>query len=111
MTYTLLILIIILQFAAAYKRKEQTGQLLFIIKNQIKMSEILDAIKSDLTAAQALNTKIAADVTSLHAKIDALGDAPTAEQLQEVKDMSAALVSGLQATDDETADESAAPSA
>lgn len=79
-------------------------QLLLILKNQKTMSEALDAIKSDLVATKAIVIKVKADVEGLHAKLDALGDAPTPEQLAEVKALSADLVTSLQAVDDETED-------
>lgn len=79
-------------------------QLSLILKNQKTMSEALDAIKSDLVATKAIVIKVKADVEGLHAKLDALGDAPTPEQLAEVKALSADLVTSLQAVDDETAD-------
>lgn len=69
-----------------------------------KMSQELEAIKADLEAAKVKTSKIAADVAGLHAKIDALGDAPTAEELAEVKQLSADLNTSLQAVDDATAD-------
>lgn len=77
-------------------------QLHLIIKNQKKMSEVLDQIKADLATANEKADAIAADVQSLHDQIAALGDAPTAEQLQEVKDASAALVAKLGTIDDAT---------
>lgn len=66
------------------------------------MSAQSDAIKADLQAAQQLQVKIAADVQRLHDAITALGDAPTPAELQELKDMSGALVTSLQSTDDAT---------
>jgi hypothetical protein len=82
-----------------YWGAEIRENLLLILKNQKHMSAELDAIKADLVAAQELQVKIAADVQRLHDQITALGDAPTPEQLAEVKALSSALVSSLQATD------------
>ena len=85
------------------EHSEKLGkQFLFIILKLKTMSAELDAIKADLVSAQALQQKIAADVTRLHDQITALGDAPTPEQLAEVKALSSALVTSLQATDDAT---------
>ena len=77
-------------------------QLHFIIQKLNKMSAELEAIKADLVAAQELQVKIAADVQRLHDTITALGDAPTAQELADLKALSGALVSSLQATDDAT---------
>lgn len=73
-----------------------------IILKLNQMSAQLDAIKADLVAAQELQVKIAADVQRLHDAITAMGDAPTQAQLDEVKALSGALVTSLQATDDAT---------
>ena len=66
------------------------------------MSAELDAIKADLASAKDKVTKVAADVASLHAKIDAIPVAPTAAEWAEVKAMSADLNSQLQTVDDAT---------
>lgn len=72
----------------------------------IRMSEDLNAIKQTLLETKAVVTKVAADVTRLHAKVDAIeGDVPTAEEWQEVKDLAAGLKSSLQAVDDQTPEE------
>lgn len=76
--------------------------LLFIIIKLFFMSEALNEIKADLLAANEKVTKIAADVARLHAAIEALGDAPTPEELAEVKALSADLNTSLQAVDDQT---------
>lgn len=77
------------------------GIILIIIK-LIFMSELLDQIKADLLAANEKVTKIAADVARLHAAIEAMGDAPTAAELAEVKALSADLNTSLQIVDDAT---------
>ena len=82
--------------------KEILSQNNFIISKLKTMSAELDAIKADLVAAQGLQVKIAADVQRLHDAITALGDAPTAAELAEVKTLSGNLVASLQATDDAT---------
>ena len=63
------------------------------------MSETLNEIKADLLAANEKVTKIAADVARLHEAIEAL---PNSQELAEVKDLSAALNTSLQAVDDTT---------
>lgn len=68
------------------------------------MSTELNEIKADLVAAKEKVTKVAADVAALHAKIDAIGDVPTAEEWAEVKALSADLNTSLQAVDDATED-------
>lgn len=69
------------------------------------MNTDLEQIKADLTDSKNLVTKVAADVALLHSKIDALGDAPTAEQIAEVKALSADLKASLTAVDEQTAEE------
>lgn len=79
-----------------------------IIKNQKKMNEDLDQIKSDLQAANTTLGKVRADVTILHTKIDAIPVQPTAEEWAEVKTLAANLKVGLQEVDDKTEDEATA---
>ncbi len=69
----------------------------------------LDGIAADLLAAKEIVVKVKADVTSLHAKIDALGEAPTQEEIDAVKAESADLVSSLQGVDDQTPEEATEP--
>lgn len=76
--------------------------LILITIKLLFMSEVLDQIKADLLAANEKVTKIAADVARLHAAIEALGDAPTAAELAEVKALSADLNTSLQIVDDAT---------
>ena len=69
------------------------------------MSEELDSIKGALVSAQEKVTKVAADVASLHAKIDAIGEMPTAEEWAEVQQLATDLNTSLQVVDDATEDE------
>jgi hypothetical protein len=80
-----------------------------IIKKLHKMSTELDGIKQDLADSTALVQKVKADVELLHAKIDALGDAPTPAEIAEVKQMSADLKDSLSAVDDLTPEEDTPP--
>jgi len=73
-----------------------------IIQKLNQMSEAGDEIKQALTDAKAKVAKVADDVARLHAKIDALSTNPTAEEVTEIKEMSADLNSSLQAVDDST---------
>jgi len=66
------------------------------------MSEVLDQIKADLATANEKADAIAADVQSLHDQINALSDAPTVEELNAVKETSAALVAKLGTIDEAT---------
>lgn len=100
MDLAILIIIIILICLLAVMFQNQT-----IISKLNQMSQSAAEIKQALADAQAKVTKVAADVTALHAKIDALGDAPTADEINEIKAMAADLNSSLQAVDDQTADE------
>jgi uncharacterized membrane protein len=65
----------------------------------------LDGIGADLQAAKTLVVKVKADVTSLHAKIDALPENPTQAEIDALKADSADLVASLQGVDDQTEDE------
>ncbi len=76
-----------------------------IIQKLNQMSEAGEEIKQALTDAKAKVAKVADDVARLHAKIDALGANPTAEEVAEIKEMSADLNSSLQAVDDSTPEE------
>jgi len=80
--------------------------ILIILIKQHKMSQELDAIKAGVIAAQEKVVKVAADVTLLHAKVDAIIDVPTAEQWAEVQQLTADLNSSLQVIDDQTPEES-----
>lgn len=86
---------------------ETKASLNFIIQKLKKMAQELDDIKADLVSANEKVTKIKADVESLHAKMDAAGDTPTAEQWAEVKSLSSQLNASLQEVDDRTEDEAA----
>jgi len=63
----------------------------------------LDGIGADVQAAKAIVVKIKADVTSLHAKIDALPD--DSAEIAALKAESADLVASLKNVDDQTEDE------
>jgi hypothetical protein len=76
-----------------------------ILKNQHKMNEDLQQIKTDLETANTTLGKVKADVTLLHTKIDAIPGQPTAEEWAEVKTLAANLKTGLQEVDDQTAEE------
>ena len=78
--------------------------LLLIIIKLFFMSEELNAIKADLEASKLSTEKIAADVTGLHAKIDAVVGVPTAAEWAEVKALSGELVTSLAAVDAQTPD-------
>lgn len=74
----------------------------FIIHKLTNMKEDLKEIKKQLVDADTKADKIAADVKLLHDKIDGIGDNPTPEEWQEVKDMASKLNSKLQGIDDAT---------
>lgn len=67
--------------------------------------EAIQQLKEQLIAANAKVAKVSADVDLLHTKIDALPEAPTAEELAEVKQLAADLNTSLQAVDDKTPEE------
>jgi len=77
---------------------------LLILKNNKIMSQTAEEIKGLLVEANEKALAVAADVTGLHAKIDALGDAPTAEQLAEIKELATQLKNSLVETDAMTED-------
>lgn len=83
----------------------QSRLLNLILKNQQKMNQDLEQIKSDLTAANDKVAKVKADVTLLHTKVDAIADQPTAEEWAEVKTLSGKLNTSLQEVDDQTPEE------
>lgn len=76
-----------------------------ILKNQHKMNEGLNQIKSDLTEANTTLGKVKADVTLLHSKVDGIAGLPTAEEWAEVKTLAGNLKAGLKEVDDATAEE------
>lgn len=76
-----------------------------IIQKVKKMANELEEIKADLVSANEKVTKIKADVTLLHSKVDAIPGAPTAEQWAEVKALSSQLNASLQEVDDATPEE------
>lgn len=68
------------------------------------MSQDLNVIKDALASAKVSAEKVAADVTSLHTKIDGIAEQPTAEEWAEVKEMATALKDSLAETDSQTED-------
>lgn len=70
-----------------------------------KMSNDGDEIKQSLADAKAKIVKVAADVTSLHKKIDALPTAPSAEEIADIKAAAKDLNDSLQVVDDQTPDQ------
>ena len=79
----------------------------------IKMSKEVAAIKADLAEAKKLTAKIAADQNSLNDKIQAMSDRPTIDEIIELKELSASLVTDLSDLDSkvEDAPEAEAPAA
>lgn len=67
--------------------------------------EAIQEIKAKLQAALGKIDKVTADVALLHSKIDNLPEAPTAEEIQELKDLSTEINDKLQAVDDSTPEE------
>lgn len=91
-----------------YHQDKETKEALFFIKNKLKiMNENLEEIKSSLLAANEKVSKVSADVTLLHTKVDAIPNLPTAEEWAEVKAIAANLNTSLQEVDDKTAEETA----
>lgn len=79
-------------------------QLLIIIKNQNKMSDLLESIKADLMASHELVKNVGADVNLLHEKLAALEAGQISqEQLDELKGLSGNLVERLTVVDEKTA--------
>lgn len=64
-----------------------------------------NAIKEKLETALGLVGKVKTDVELLHSKVEALGDAPTPEQIAELNSLSTQLVESLQTVDDQTPEE------
>lgn len=79
-----------------------------ILKNQHNMNEDLQQIKTDLQTANTSLSKVKADVTLLHSKVDGIAGQPTAEEWAEVKTLATNLKAGLQEVDDQTAEETPA---
>lgn len=71
----------------------------FIIKTH-KMSGQLDGIAADLQAASEKLDAIQADEAALHAQIAALSDAPTPEEIANLKSASEALLAKATSIDD-----------
>lgn len=85
---------------------------ILIISKLNKMNTDLQEVKTALDAANAKVSKVAADVASLHAKIDAItAEQPTAEEWAAVKAQASDLNASLQAVDDQTEDAAPAPEA
>lgn len=79
---------------------------IFIISKLTKMNTDIQEVKDALEAANAKVTKVAADVASLHSKIDAItAEQPTAEEWAGIKQQAATLNSTLQTVDDQTEDQ------
>lgn len=85
--------------------------LLLIIIKLFFMSEQLEQAKLLVEAANAKVDKVAADVATLHAKVDAIVDAPTAEEWSEFKQSLTDLNDKLQVVDDQTPEEEVVPPA
>lgn len=77
---------------------------IIIILKLFKMSPELEEIKANLIKSNELTAAIKADVAKLDGTISQLGNAPSVEELQQVKQLSADLVSSLQSVDDLTPD-------
>lgn len=82
----------------------------FITYKLSKMNENITQLNEALDTATGKLTKVAADVASLHSKIDAItADQPTAEEWAGIKQKATELNSGLQKLDDTTEDTVADP--
>lgn len=75
----------------------------FILK-LFTMENKLAEIEANLELANQKVENVKKDVEGLHADIQALGDAPTAEQIEALKVKSEALVASLTAVDELTED-------
>lgn len=75
----------------------------------IKLFEMDNSLKDKLVVAIGLIGKVKVDVSALHAKIGALGEAPTPEQLAELNVLADELNNQLASVDDMTADEVVEP--
>jgi len=79
--------------------------LLLIIIKLFFMSEQLEEAKALVQAANEKVDKVAADVALLKSKVDAIADAPTAEEWSDFKQSLTDLNSKLQTVDDQTPEE------
>lgn len=89
-----------------YHQDNETKEAINLIKRKlIIMNENLEEIKASLLAATEKVSKVSADVTLLHTKVDAIPGMPTAEEWAEVKSIAANLNTSLQEVDDKTPEE------
>lgn len=78
----------------------------FIIIKIVLMSLEINELKQSLAEAKEKMTKVGADVTRLHQKIEEIsGQLPTQEEWDEVKSLANELKTGLGAIDDATPEE------
>ena len=83
--------------------------LIFIILNQKEMSSVLADITENVTKALGIVTNIEGDIKSLDAKIAALPESPSVEEIEALKQLSADLVKKLSDVDALTPDAVVAP--